>query len=229
MSTRTRFRNGAHKRKLLLVDDQEINLAALRLYFASRTSFQVRTLWLDRMESIRKPKALKSDVTLVNLSMRTCDAANVTKALLEVAPASKVIGFNGADDRGMILAMLRAGARGYLNKACTSAEIGRALATVQRGELFFSPSVLKMVAVDYASGESQPGRPASGALPDRDRKIIAFIADGLCNKEIAGALGLSVRTIEKYRETLMAKLRIRTVSGLTKYAIRHAITRLDSP
>jgi len=77
----------------LLVDDQEINLAAL-----------------------------------VNLRMRASDAASVTKALLEAAPKSKIVGFNGPDDRAAILAMLRAGACGYLHSACSSSEMSRALA-----------------------------------------------------------------------------------------------------
>lgn len=226
MSTKSRRRIGAPKARLLLVDDQEINLAALRLFFRSRTEYQVKTLWLDRLDSITKPNGSKPDVALVNLGMRNFDAALVTKTLLEAVPTSKVIGFNGSEDRGMILSMLRAGARGYLDNACSSAEMSRALATVQRGELFFSPCVLKLVAADYAA-ETKSDSSVEPALPERDRKIIAFIADGLCNKEIASAFGISVRTIEKYRETLMARLRIRTVSGLTKYAIRTGITTLD--
>lgn len=213
--------------RLLLVDDHEIGLAALKLYFARRTTFKVITLSLRRLESIQQAKAPRPDLALVNVRMPHFDGPSVTKFLLETAPASKVIGFNGSEDRESVLAMLRAGARGYIVSACGSAELFRALEAVQRGDLFFSPSILRMIADDYALGQAPLGAVATGGLSERDRKIVAFIADGLCNKEIASALSMSVRTIEKYRETLMSKLQIKTISGLTKYAIRHGITTLE--
>lgn len=213
--------------RLLLVNDHTISLAALRLYLQRWTRCRVITLRLDRIEAIRKAKVAGPDVVLLDMRMLRFDGASVTKLLLDSAPDSKVIAFNGAEDHRTLLAMLRAGARGYVTHACSSLELLRAVDTVRRGEFFFSPSVLRMIAHDFTLGKSEVGREDERELTERERKILAFIADGLCNKEMASALGLSVRTVEKYRESLMAKLQIKTVSGLTKFAIRNGIATLD--
>ena len=213
--------------RLLLVDDHAIGLAALRLFFATHTDFQVSTLALDRIESLAQASVCRIGLALVNTRMAKLNGGAVAKALLESSPGVRVVGFNGTEDREAVLAMLRAGASGYLMRDCPSRELLHALRTVQGGGLFFSPCILRMMADDYSLNTALKPPDANGSLSERDRKILASIADGRSNKEIAAALGLSVRTAEKYRETLMCTLRIDTVSGLTKYAIRHGLTTLD--
>ena len=223
----TQYRTPPRTNRLLLVDDHAIGLAALRLFFATRTDFHVSTLALDRIESLTQANVCRSGLALINTRMAQFNGGNVAKALLESSPGVRVIGFNGTEDREAVLAMLRAGASGYVMRDCPSRELLHALRTVQGGGLFFSPCILRMMADDYTLNRAQQLPATESSLPDRDRKILANIADGRSNKQIAAALGLSVRTIEKYRENLMGTLRIDTVSGLTKYAIRHGLTTLD--
>lgn len=222
-----RSRSRARNIRLLLVDDHPIHLAALKHYLARRSRFRVATLFMDGIDSVGKAKLASPDVVLVNMRMPRFDGASVTKLLLETAPAFKIIGFSGPDERRGVLAMLRAGARGYVVSTCSSAEMLRAVETVYRGDLFFSAPVLKMIADDYASDQAQNNPGTAGELKDQERQIIARVADGRCNKEIADDLDLSVRTVEKYRERLMAKLKIKTASGLIKFAIRNGIASLD--
>ena len=223
------LRVGPHSqhRRLLVIDNHEIGLTALKHYFAARTSFKIATLWLDRVESLLHPGEPIPDLVLVNLGMAGFDGAVITRLLLKAAPASKVVGFNGVEDRQAVLSMLRAGARGYVLNTCSSSELLRALERVRRGELFFSPTILRMIAEDYALNGVRFGEGSPDELSEQERKVVAFVADGHSNKEIADRLKTSVRTIEKHRERLMAKLRIKTISGLTKFAIRCGITSLD--
>jgi DNA-binding NarL/FixJ family response regulator len=221
-------RNGmSPKIKLLLVDDHEIALEALKLYFSIRSNFDVTAIAADRLDAIQNAKTKAPDVVMMNMRMPQVDAAAATKRLLERLPKTKVIGFSGLEDRKVILSMIRAGARGYLLKGCTSRELFRAVEAVNSGVAFFSAPISKMIEDDYLQNFSTPQQNGTCELKECERKILTMIADGLSNKEIANTLTMSVRTIEKYRETLMAKLQIKSIAGLTKFAIRNGMARLD--
>lgn len=215
------------KIKLLLIDEHEINLGAFTLYFSKRGNFNVASLLLDRAEAIRQAKDSNADVIVVNMRMPRFDAATATRRILEARAEARVIAFNGPEDKKVIASVLRLGVRGYVLGTCSSAELFQAVETVHRGELFFSPPILRLIANDYASGELEPKHQNGHQLGDRERKMVSLIADGLSNKEMASALGLRVRTVEKNRASLMDKLQIRTISGLTKFAIQNGMTNLD--
>ena len=114
---------------------------------------------------------------------------------------------------------LRAGASGYLIKDSSVPELALAIESVARGEIYLSPVVSKHVVADYirrgASDES-----AVQVLTPRQRETLQLIAEGHSTKEIAHRLGLSVKTVESHRSQIMARLGIRDVAGLVRYAIR---------
>jgi DNA-binding NarL/FixJ family response regulator len=114
---------------------------------------------------------------------------------------------------------VRAGARGYLRKDTEPAELRRAIRAVARGEAFFSPSVARHLSAAIQGDTAQGPADRLAALTPREREVLRGIADGRTNKEIAAALGLSSRTVESYRESLMRKLEIKSVAGLTRFAI----------
>lgn len=215
------------KIKLLLMDEHIITLEALKLYFSTRTNFEVVAMLLDGLEAIHQAKRTAPDVVVMNVLMPCVDPAKATRLILKALPNTKVIGFSGLEDRKVILSMIRAGARGYLLKASSPLELFQAVETVNGGAAFFSPSVSKMIADDYIQNLSTPSPAETAELKECERKILALIADGLSNKEIADKLAMSVRTIEKYRESLMAKLHIKSIAGLTKFAIRNGMASLD--
>jgi DNA-binding NarL/FixJ family response regulator len=148
-------RNGkGSKIKLLLVDDHELALEALKLYFSIRSNFDVAALAVDRLDALQNAKKKAPDVVMLNMRMPQVDAAAATKRLLDRLPKTKVIGFSGLEDRTVVLSMIRAGARGYLLKECTSRELFRAVEAVNGGAAFFSASVSKMIEEDYLQSVS---------------------------------------------------------------------------
>lgn len=213
--------------KVLLVDDHALTLEALKHYFSRRSRFAVSSMVLDGAPTLEKLRSAPPDVVIMNMHMAQLDGARATQLFLRTFPKTKVIGFSGFEERTAVLSAIRAGARGYLLKARSSRELFQAVDQVNRGEVFFSPSISKMIEDDYFQNLAQPSEPAAGALTAGERKILARVADGLSNKETAAALGISVRTVEKYRESLMAKLKIRSVAGLTKFAIRAGLSSLE--
>jgi DNA-binding NarL/FixJ family response regulator len=124
------------------------------------------------------------------------------------------------DHSEYVLEAVRAGAHGYLLKDTAAAELRRAIRAVDDGEAFFSPPVARQLS-DAVRGELARERRTSdlGTLTHRERDVLEGVARGRTNKEIATALGISHRTVETHRESLMRKLRIRTVAGLTRFAL----------
>ena len=222
-----RCHGGKKRLKLLLVDDHEITLESLKLYFSTRSNFEVIAMIFESLSEVSKAKRTLADVVIMNMRMLLVDPAIATKLLLETLPEAKVIGFSGLEDRRAILSMIQAGARGYLLKGCSPIELFQAVETVSTGAPFFSAAVSKIIQDDYIRSHAAPNNAKTLELKDCERKVLTRIADGLSNKEIADALVMSVRTIEKYRESLMAKLQIKSVAGLTKFAVRTGISSLD--
>jgi DNA-binding NarL/FixJ family response regulator len=140
-------------------------------------------------------------------------------------PQVKVIGLSMNTDRRYVLAMLEAGAAGYMLKSGTSEELRAALDVVTSGQKYLSPAIASSV-VDEALGAKS--HPCSDRPPSmREREVLQLIAEGKSSKEIATILQIAVPTVETHRRQLMNKLKLRTVAELTKYAIREGLTSAD--
>jgi len=118
-----------------------------------------------------------------------------------------------------------AGASGYLLKQSAADDLIEAVREIARGNAFFSPSVLKRLLEFYRESRRK-GRPSSqrsGQLTSREQEVLQLVAEGQLNKQIAGALSISVKTVEKHRQQLMNKLNIHDIAGLTRYAMARGV------
>ncbi|MBK6308608.1 MAG: response regulator transcription factor [Gemmatimonadetes bacterium] len=137
------------------------------------------------------------------------------------------------DDAEYVLESVRAGAHGYLRKDTTPADLRAAIRAVHSGDAYFSPAVAKRLTEVLRSESSVPAPapvvvPASlDALTNREREVLAAVARGLLNKEIAGQLGISVRTVEAHRDSVVRKLGIRSAAGLTRFAMEQGLLKGD--
>ena len=128
------------------------------------------------------------------------------------------------DNTEYVLESLRAGAHGYLLKDSAAAELGGAIRAVCRGESFFSPPVAGQLGRGGARRDRARARAGALAqLTARERQVLVGVAGGRTNKEIAQELGISHRTVESHRESLMRKLEVYTVAGLTKIALEEGL------
>jgi len=129
-------------------------------------------------------------------------------------------------DEHFVTGMLQAGASGYLLKDCAAEELCRAIRALVANETHLSPKVASIVIEDYRRGLSE-SRPAKGKqLTSREREVLQLVAEGDTSKRIAGQLYVSRKTVEAHRQKIMGKLSIKSVAGLTKYAIQKGITFL---
>jgi DNA-binding NarL/FixJ family response regulator len=123
------------------------------------------------------------------------------------------------DNAEYVVESVRAGAHGYLLKDTAAVELRGAVRAVHRGESYFSPPVASRLSAAVRGELGAEPPPAMEQLTTREREVLAGVAKGRTNREIAAELGISHRTVETHRESLMRKLGIRTVAGLTRFAL----------
>lgn len=209
---------------VLVVDDHSVVREGLRrvLEEGSGGSLRVVAEAANGAEAVERAVREKPDVVLLDLTMPGPGGSGlmVVRALRDRVPETRVLILSVHDDREYVLESVRAGAHGYLRKDSSPAEIRQAIHAVCAGDSFFSPPVARHLA---AAVQGDAPRPAGGfaALTARERDVLIGIASGRTNRETAAELGISVRTVETHRDSLMRKLGIHTVAELTRFALAH--------
>lgn len=212
------------KIKVLLVDDHPVVRKGLHSCLANRENLKIVGEASNGLEAIQKVTELDPDVVLMDINMPGMDGLEVTETLRKEAPRTRVLVLSVHDTRDYVMRIVKAGARGYVLKDAPPDELVRGIEAVNNGEAYFSPSVARIALNQYVS-EADATDPHT-KLSDREREVLVEIAEGKSNKEIAARLNIGVRTVETHRERIMRKLDIRSVAGLTKFAIAHGMVSL---
>jgi DNA-binding NarL/FixJ family response regulator len=138
-------------------------------------------------------------------------------------PGIKILGLSMNADRGYVMAMLAAGAQGYVLKNAAAEQLLEALTVVMRGEIYLSPGIEGPAPSKGPSSTGDIEKP----LSPREREVLQLLAQGKSSKEIAFVLGIAVPTVESHRRQITEKLGLRTIAELTKYAIREGLTSAE--
>jgi DNA-binding NarL/FixJ family response regulator len=212
--------------KVVLADDHRMVRDGLRAVL-ERAGIQVVGEAADGREALEQVDLSRPDVVVMDVVMPKLNGIDATRKIRAKFPGARVIGLSMNTDRRYVIAMLEAGAMGYLLKNAASSELLSALEAVMRGEKYLSPAIAGSVveaAVQKKSPSSSDGeRPLSG----REREVLQLIAEGKSSKEIAVQLEVAVPTVETHRRQIMDKLQLRTIAELTKYAIREGLTSAE--
>lgn len=219
--------------RVLLVDDHGIVREGLRQVLLADGDFDVVGEAANGVQALDIAARVRPDVVLLDLTMPGDSGLVVAQKLRQEVPNSRVLILSVHDDAEYVLESVRAGAHGYLRKDTTPADLRAAIRAVHSGDAYFSPAVAKRLTEVLRSESSVPAPapvvvPASlDALTNREREVLAAVARGLLNKEIAGQLGISVRTVEAHRDSLVRKLGIRSAAGLTRFAMEQGLLKGD--
>jgi DNA-binding NarL/FixJ family response regulator len=216
------------KIKLLLVDDHPIVLEGIKSHLSAQDGFEVVGDAADGEEAIRQARRLLPDIILMDISMPHMNGLEAMTLLRKQVPNAKILVLTMHDKKEYISQIFRLGARGYLLKDTSPAELVHAIKSIYAGELVFSSTVSRILVGELLSeGEQELKRPRRSELSEREREVLVLIAEGHSNKEIADRLLVGVRTIETHREHIMRKLNIHTVAGLTKFTIVKGMITLE--
>jgi DNA-binding NarL/FixJ family response regulator len=210
--------------RIVVVDDHRIMREGLCTLLEREPDIEVVGSADNGREAIRLVDELKPDVVIMDVAMREMNGVEATRQILVNHPATRVLGLSMHSDSRFIREMLRAGAAGYMLKDCATEELAAAIHSVLEGRLYMSSDVNDSVVKDYVD---QLSTSVSSVLTAREREVLQLVAEGGTTSEIADLLHVSVKTVESHRKQVMDKLSIRSVAGLTKYALREGLTALD--
>jgi DNA-binding NarL/FixJ family response regulator len=216
--------------RVLVVDDHAVVREGIRHVLAGEPGFEVVGEAANGEQALALARAERPDVVVLDLTMPGENGLRVAPKLRAAVPGARVLIMSMHDNAEYVREGVRAGASGYLLKDSAAAELRLAVRSVHAGGTYFSthaalglsgaapPPPPEPDAAAAAGGAPAATAPADG-LTARERDVLDGIARGLTNKEIAAELGISHRTVETHRESLMRKLNIRTVAGLTRYVL----------
>jgi len=212
--------------RVLLADDQRLVRESLSTMLGLLDGIELVDSAADGEQALALAEKHRPDVVLMDLRMPRLDGIEATRALRERIPEVGVIALTTYADDESVLAALRAGARGYLTKDASGEDIRAAILCVAAGEAALDPAIQGHVVAALVGGGAQPSA-SSRALPDeltpREAEVLALIAEGLSNDEIAERLVVSRTTVKSHINHLFAKAGIRDRAQAVNYAYRTGI------
>lgn len=199
--------------RVLLVDDHPLVRDGLRARLSLAEGLETVGEAGNAAEALVRLAETRPDLVLMDVGMKDVNGIELTRRLLERAPALRVLMLSMYDNPEYVQRALQAGACGYVLKDAPAAEILAAIDAVAAGGTFLSPGVSRRLF------RNQAPRPLLSA---RESEILSALARGASSKQIALDLGLSVRTVETHRQNIKRKLEIDGQAELIKYAVEHA-------
>ena len=214
--------------RILIVDDHAVVRAGLRMLLSADPELEIVGEAGDGAQALRLARDLAPDVVLMDISMPDMSGIEATRRIKELCPEVAVLALTMHEDDQYFFEMLAAGASGYVPKRAAPDDLISAIRAVKNGGMFLFPSLARLLVSDYlqrTGHEGSAGRPFD-ALTDREREVLIRIAQGLSNQQIADQLTISIKTVNRHRENIMAKLNLHSRVELVHYAIEKGLIDL---
>jgi DNA-binding NarL/FixJ family response regulator len=219
--------------RILVADDHEVVRRGLCALLQGQPDWELCGEAGDGREALEKTQKLKPDVVILDIGMPSLNGLEATRQILKSMPHTKVLILTLHDSDQVVREVLNAGARGFLLKSDAARDLVAAVEALRRDKTYFTSKVAAMVLEGYLKNAT-PGAQAAppqtrNRLTPREREIVQLLAEGKSTKEVAVALGLSVKTAETHRSNIMRKLELHSVSDLVLYAVRNNIVHVVQP
>ena len=209
---------------VLLVDDHTVVRQGLRALLEAEDDITIVGEADNGRQAVHLANRLQPDVVLMDIAMPSLNGLEATRQITRDCPKSKVLILSSYSDDEYVQQLTDAGASGYLVKQTAAQDLVSAIREAKRGNAFFSPAISRRLLEHYRNSLSKPsGARKVPRLTPRELEVLQLIAEGFANKQIAGELFISIKTVEKHRQQLMHKLEIHDVATLTRYAISKGI------
>jgi len=211
--------------RLLLVDDHAVVRSGLRMLLENERDVEIIGEAASAHEAIEAAVQLKPNVILMDIGLPDLSGIDATREIKKRIPEVSIVALTIHEDEEYFFKMLEAGATGYVPKRAAPDELLTAIRAAAIGEVYLYPSLAKLLVRDFLSGGRPSPEQASSELTDREQEVLAYLADGANNEEIAAALVISPKTVARHRENIMRKLNLHSRSELVRYAIRKGIIK----
>jgi DNA-binding NarL/FixJ family response regulator len=218
--------------RILLVDDHEVVRRGLSVILQARNDWEICGEASHGREAVEKAAALKPDIVILDVGMPELNGLEATRQIVKARPETRILILTLHDSDALVQEVLNAGARGFLLKSDAARDLVTAVEALKNNKTYFTPKVASMVLEGFLRKKgADRGELVSprAKLTPREREIVQLLAEGKSSREVAGALGLSVKTAETHRANIMRKLNLHSVSDLVMYAVRNNIVHVVKP
>lgn len=200
--------------RVLIGDDQGMVRTGFSVFLSAQPDIEVVGEAADGDEAVRRSAELRPDVVLMDVRMPVLDGLSATRRILAgdgPDPRPKILVLTTFDLDDYVYEALRAGASGFLLKDASAAQLAEAVRVVARGDALLAPAVTKRLISEFArlGGPRAPTRTTLAGLTERETEVLALVAQGLSNMEIAGRLVVSEQTVKTHVGRILAKLGLR--------------------
>jgi DNA-binding NarL/FixJ family response regulator len=204
---------------VLLAEDHLIVREGFRSLLKIESDIEVVGEAETGRQAVSLAKKLRPMVVVMDIAMPLLNGLEATRQIRKALPGTKVLMLSAHNDDAYVDQAIASGAAGFLHKQTSSHDLSRAIREVQNGNTFFSPAIAKRLQDQKSPAASKLLRKRVAHLSSRELEVLQLIAEGRPNKQVADELGISIKTVEKHRQSMMQKLNIHDVAGLTRYAI----------
>ena len=210
---------------VLLAEDHTVVREGFRKMLELEDDLEVVGEAEDGRQAVALVKKLRPAVVVMDIAMPLLNGLEATRQILKAVPGTRILILTAHSDDAYIKDAMESGAVGFLLKQASARVLSEGIREVNKGHIFFGPFMAKRLPERERKSLDRAGRskPRNDRLTSREMEVIQLVAEGKANKQIAAELGIGMKTVEKHRERLMAKLNIHDTAGLTRYAISAGI------
>ncbi len=212
--------------RLLLVDDHAVVRSGLKMLLSNEKDVEIVGEAGSGEEAVRAAADSSPDVILMDIGLPDMTGIEAARQIKSKFPKIFVVALTIHEDEEYFFKMLEAGASGYVPKRAAPEELLTAIRAAAAGEVYLYPSLAKLLVKDYLTQEREAETKSTlSELTEREQEVLSHLADGASNDEIAAALVISPKTVERHRENIMRKLNLHSRVELVRYAIRKGIIK----
>lgn len=215
--------------RVLLADDHRILREGLIALLARESDIELVGQAEDGLEAVRLARELQPDVAVIDVAMPGLNGLEAMRRIRDEAPAVRTLCLSVHDDSRMVLAVLDAGASGYVLKDCSFDELALAIRKVMANQVYLSPDIVGIVVNEVRQRGAPRAASSTSALTPRERELVQLLSEGHSTAEIAERLHVSAKTVATHREHVLHKLDVRGIAELTRYALREGLSSIDAP
>lgn len=211
--------------RILIADDHDVMRQGTRSVIEREHSWEVCGVACTGREAVARATELAPDIVIMDMTMPELNGLDAAIQIKRRLPRTEILMFTGHETDDLIRQAFEAGVKSFISKSEAHHFLIEAIKSLSRHKPFFTTTVSEILfsnILNRAEGKRDATAPGQRLSP-REREIVQLIAEGKSNKEVAEALGISVRTAETHRASILRKLNLDSVAGLVRYAIRNKL------